>query len=623
MMRQIVRSWRYGALLVGAVLVPAPLSTAGAEAADDAAQIAQESGDVDLGNFGAWSARRYTASDGSQACAIDSRSPPSPSGERQWLTVAWSRGQGASFVWFAPSPALGSGDGVRFEVGGNVYRGITTADGAAYLETNDDAAMQRAVAAGSGVTVTIEQGGGAFTRGPFVFTADGFKDAYARIGGDCGFDTASILGSTGGSATSTPTATDEQLLATYQDWMAYTWLNADKARVCSADSSKRAIADKGPDLYVYWGSSKDPYGYLVFKPHDVPLDAADRVALDVGGVAFEMFVDKGQAFPYSESDLKIIQAMAGGATLAITVTPSAGSVRNYQYSLAGFTDAYHRIGTHCGFDTAWLMPQPLVQPTPEAEPSEPVLRPEQVTAAMRSERRVALIIGNGAYGVNDYQAPLAGPANDAAGMRDRLNALGFQVITALDADIRAINRAVGEFNDALSQGGVGLFYYSGHGMQINDENFLIPIGAQMDSALDAMTEAFSVNTLVKLMQIAPTRLNIIILDACRSNPFVAAQVGERGLSLANQGLAKIEVPEAAEFVIAYAAAPGRNSAEPVTGGPTNGYYTAALLDALNIPGLELQAVLRHTRAAVRKRTNGEQIPWTSTSVEHPFYFNLP
>jgi uncharacterized caspase-like protein len=133
-----------------------------------------------------------------------------------------------------------------------------------------------------------------------------------------------------------------------------------------------------------------------------------------------------------------------------------------------------------------------------------------------------------------------------------------------------------------------------------------------------MTETFSVNNLLRIMESAPTRLSIVILDACRSNPF---STGQKGLVA---GLAKIDLPEASEVIISYAAAPDHNSAEPVDEqGPVNGIYTAALMDALRIPGLELESVMRHTRAAVRKRTEGEQIPWTSASVEQPFYFNLP
>ena len=588
--------------------------------ADEARQIAQASStSTPIGNFGSWSARWFTASDGAKACAIDNQSAPSASGDRQWLTVIWSKSQGTSFIWFAPSPQLGPDDVVTFAVGGRDYAGYVSG-GAGYLHEQDDATAQRAIAAGQDVTIRIDMGGGAFSRGPYSFSANGFADAFSRIGGECGFDVAGILGGSGtGTSGNTGTASAETTLDTFQNWAAVTWTTADKTTACSTDSTLRSMPGGSPDVYLEWLNSKDPYGFLVFDPRDLPLDAADRVSIAIDGTGFELFVDKNRAYSYAESELNIVQAMASGSQLSVAVTPSNGSARSYRFSLSGFTDAYRRIGGQCGFDTAWLTPQvPDIVDSQTPEAVELALKPDQVSPAMRGEHRVALLIGNAAYGVSDQQNPLHGPPNDVQQMAGLLQSLGFQVQTVIDADLITFNRAVGKFNEALSHGGVGLFYYSGHGMQINDENFLIPIGARIERESDAMTETFSVNNLLRIMESAPTRLSIVILDACRSNPF---STGQKGLL---QGLAKIDLPEASEIVISYAAAPGHNSAEPADEeGPVNGIYTAALIDALRIPGLELQSVLRHTRAAVRKRTEGEQIPWTSASVEQPFYFNLP
>ena len=588
--------------------------------ADDGRQIAQSnSTSTPIGDFGSWSARWFTSSDGSKACSLDNKSAPSPSGDRQWLTITWSKRQGASFTWFEPSPKLSPDDVVTFAAGGRDYAAYVS-DGAGYLREDDDAAVQRAIAAGQDVTIRIDMGGGAFSRGPYKFGANGFADAYSRIGGECGFDVAGILGNSGtGSGGSTATASAETTLDTFQNWAAVTWTTADSTTACSTDNTLRSVPGGSPDVYLEWLNSKDPYGFLVFDPRDLPLQAADQVRIAIDGKDFDLFVDKNRAYSYSESELSIVQAMASGAELTVAVTPSGGSARSYRFSLGGFSDAYRRIGGQCGFDTAWLTPQvPNVVQSQTPEPVELALKTEQVTPAMRNEHRVALLIGNAAYGVSDAQNPLHGPPNDVQAMAGLLQSEGFQVQTVIDADLTTFNRAVGKFNDALSHGGVGLFYYSGHGMQINDENFLIPIGARIERETDAMTETFSVNNLLRIMESDPTRLSIVILDACRSNPFAT---GQKGLL---QGLAKIDVPEASEIIISYAAAPGRNSAEPADEtGPVNGIYTAALMDALRIPGLELQSVMRHTRAAVRKRTEGDQIPWTSASVEQPFYFNLP
>jgi invasion protein IalB len=588
--------------------------------AGEAPQIAQSSNtSTPIGDFGSWSARWFTSSDGSKACALDNQSAPSASGDRQWLSVTWSKRQGASFSWFEPSPKLSPDDVVIFAAGGRDYAGYVS-DGTGYLHEQEDAAVQRALAAGQDVAIRIDMGGGSFSRGPYSFSANGFADAYSRIGQECGFGVAGILGSSGaGSSESTPTASAETTLDTFQNWTAVTWTTADKTTACSTDNTLRSKPGGAPDLYLEWLNSSDPYGFLVFDPRDVPLDAADQVAIAIDGLNFDLFVDKNRAYSYAESELSIVQAMASGRELSVAVIPSSGSPRSYRFSLSGFSDAYHRIGRQCAFDTAWLTPQvPNVVESQTPEPVELTLKADQVTSAMRTEHRVALLIGNAAYGVSDDQNTLYGPPKDVQDMAAVLQSLGFRVQAVTDVDLTAFNRAVSKFNEALSGGGVGLFYYSGHGMQINDENFLIPIGARLARETDAMTETFSVNDLLRIMESAPTRLSIIILDACRSNPF---STGQRGLQI---GLAKIEVPEASEIVISYAAAPGRNSAEPVDEqGPVNGIYTAALMDALRIPGLELQSVMRHTRAAVRKRTEGEQIPWTSASVERPFYFNLP
>ena len=128
--------------------------------AGDARQIAQSSStSTPIGDFGAWSARSFTSSDGSKACAIDNQSAPSASGDRQWLTITWSKRQGASFTWFEPSPKLSPDDAVIFAAGGLDYAGYVS-DGTGYLREQDDAAVQRAFAAGQDLSIRIDMGGG-------------------------------------------------------------------------------------------------------------------------------------------------------------------------------------------------------------------------------------------------------------------------------------------------------------------------------------------------------------------------------------------------------------------------------------------------------------------------------
>jgi hypothetical protein len=228
--------------------------------------------------------------------------------------------------------------------------------------------------------------------------------------------------------------------------------------------------------------------------------------------------------------------------------------------------------------------------------------------APAAEQRVALVIGNGAYA----QSPLPNTINDARAMTDALGRLGFKVITRLNATQQDMHRAIVEFGEELEKGGVGLFYYAGHAVQIRGKNFMIPVKASISVEDHVEPESVDLNKVIGRMAGARNRLNIVILDACRDNPF-----GETFQFYA-EGLAQTRAP--AGTYIAYAAAPGEVAAD---GTGANSFYTGALARTMPEQGLSIEETFRRVRAAVLKDTKGMQVPWTASSITEDFFFNPP
>ena len=226
--------------------------------------------------------------------------------------------------------------------------------------------------------------------------------------------------------------------------------------------------------------------------------------------------------------------------------------------------------------------------------------------AAAAERRVALVFGNGAYA----QSPLTNTINDARGMTDVLGRLGFKVIMRLNSTQREMLHAIIEFGQELEKGGVGLFYYAGHAVQIRGKNFMIPIGARISVEDHVEPESVDLNKVIGRMAGARNKLNIVILDACRDNPF-----GDT-FNFYSEGLAQTRAP--AGTYIAYAAAPGELAAD---GTGANSFYTGALVKTLGIQGLPIEETFKRVRAAVLTETKGFQVPWTSSSITEDFYFN--
>lgn len=233
--------------------------------------------------------------------------------------------------------------------------------------------------------------------------------------------------------------------------------------------------------------------------------------------------------------------------------------------------------------------------------------PAAHAATFDSGPRVALVIGNAGYPT----MPLSNPLNDARAVADTLDKLGFKVIRVENATQKQMFDAVRKFGDAL-KGGVGLFYYAGHGVQVKGHNYLLPVDASIEREDEVAYKAFDVGLVLEKMEAAKNPMNIVILDACRNNPFA------RSSRSATVGLAQMDAPTGS--IVAFATAPGAEAADG-TGG--NGLYTTYLLKYMATPGLKVEDVFKRTRVAVKQESGGRQIPWESTSLEGDFYFTTP
>jgi uncharacterized caspase-like protein len=249
----------------------------------------------------------------------------------------------------------------------------------------------------------------------------------------------------------------------------------------------------------------------------------------------------------------------------------------------------------------WWVPA-QAQPTATAQP-----------AAADLQRRVALVIGNNGYD----SAPLVNSVNDARAMAVVLREAGFAVTLLADVDQRQFMLALREFGERLKvagSGGAGLFYFAGHGVQIKGRNFLIPVRSQIAHEDEVAYAAVDAQAVLDKMESAGNGTNIVILDACRNNPFA------RSLRSGQQGLAQMDAPVGT--LVAYATAPG---AVAVDSGANlrNGLYTTHLLEAIRRPGLKVEDVMKQVRNAVLRASGNKQMPWEASALVGDFYFHPP
>jgi hypothetical protein len=228
--------------------------------------------------------------------------------------------------------------------------------------------------------------------------------------------------------------------------------------------------------------------------------------------------------------------------------------------------------------------------------------PSLSAQAAREEPRLALLIGNSAY----RESPLRNPVN-----AQRFRELGFSVLAHENATKKTMEAAIIEFGRRLAEGGVGAFYYAGHGLQVRGRNYLVPVDAEIDDEASTRVAAVDVELLLEQMAEAKNRVNIVILDACRNNPF------ERRMRGASRGLAAVDA--ARGTLVAYATAPGSVAAD---GDGANGLYTEELLQALREPGLKVEEVFKRVRVNVARRSKGAQTPWESSSLTGDLVVNV-
>jgi len=225
----------------------------------------------------------------------------------------------------------------------------------------------------------------------------------------------------------------------------------------------------------------------------------------------------------------------------------------------------------------------------------------------KAEKRVAVVIGNSNYA----SAPLKNPENDAKALAGVLRDLGFKVYDYYNLTQNDIKRVTDTFADKKNSGGTALFFFAGHGMQSGGNNYLIPVNADIKGESDIEFEAVNLNRVLSKMETAGNRVNIVILDACRNNPFA------RSYRSASSGLATVDAPLGS--FIAYATAPGKVASD---GEGKNGVFTNALINVLTkTKGITIEQLFKYVRSNVRVATSGEQIPWTSSSMEGDFFFS--
>jgi len=225
-----------------------------------------------------------------------------------------------------------------------------------------------------------------------------------------------------------------------------------------------------------------------------------------------------------------------------------------------------------------------------------------------AQERFALVIGNSKY---ENQKPLANPTNDAKDLASALKNVGFDVHIKLNADHESMEKSIRDFGGKLKKNSVGLFYFSGHGVQYEGKNYLIPTKiSNIIKYFDLRYKSVDTSFILESMKQNNNKLNIIILDACRNNPF-------KGFSKnLDKGLSKLSGVEGT--IIAYATSPGEIALD---GDGRNSPYAKYLVKLIEQPNLDVEILLRELNKRVKKETRGVQIPWYEASIDEAFYFN--
>jgi hypothetical protein len=236
------------------------------------------------------------------------------------------------------------------------------------------------------------------------------------------------------------------------------------------------------------------------------------------------------------------------------------------------------------------------------------LAQDRAPALLRVSKQ-ALVIGNSAY----KDVPLKNPGNDAKGMAEALKAAGFEVASGIDLTQAAMRDLIQTYIERLAKTrAVGLFYFAGHGAQLAWRNYVVPTDASINNVEAIKERCIDINTLIEGIRNARNPMNVIVLDACRDNPF------GRQVQPDQKGLSQLDAPPGT--FLAYATAPGNTA---IDGEGDNGLYTGHLLREMKVPEAKIEDVFKRVRLGVRRASKGLQVPWESTSLEEDFWFVPP
>jgi hypothetical protein len=235
--------------------------------------------------------------------------------------------------------------------------------------------------------------------------------------------------------------------------------------------------------------------------------------------------------------------------------------------------------------------------------------PTQTASIGAVGRRIALVVGNANYKVR----PLKNPRNDADDVSRSLKTTGFDVIDLRDATLPQMRTAVRQFGDRLINNDVGLVYYSGHGVEVKGRNYFIPVNADIQREDEIADQGLDVSLILEKMNTAGKGVNILIVDACRDDPF------GRSFRSSSRGLANMDAPRGT--IIAYATSPGKVASD---GDPRerNSPYTKHLVKAMQSPNKPIEQVFKEVRRAVQDETKNQQTPWENTSLSGDFFFRV-
>jgi hypothetical protein len=225
-------------------------------------------------------------------------------------------------------------------------------------------------------------------------------------------------------------------------------------------------------------------------------------------------------------------------------------------------------------------------------------------------KMTALVIGNAAY---PDGKDLANPVNDATDIASKLKSYGFDILLAADCTAKEMEKQLKSFRKQLDSSDVGLFFFAGHGMQIEGVNYLLALDTDMDTETDAKYSSLSLDKIVDVMANSAATTKIIILDACRKNPWERRWHRAPGV----RGLASVYAPKGT--IIGFATSPGEVAYDGIG---RNGTYTAALLQHIDTPDCSIETMFKRVRNEVAASSEGKQTSWEHTSLSGEFYFNM-